>query len=200
MTESMITLDVWAIAQAMSGTTKYGFRSRVTGPADARRPAPSPSIAAPHHRAGRRSGAPAPGPARRSVRTRPGHPAPCRVGRRCVRARRPPFRNSCERHRRSTSFGLPGRALGGMPSDLGVGGDAPKDAIDELARVRTAEGLCQLDRFVDGRLERDAGQVANLETRDSQQGALHLRHLVETPVTRSLRQVGIDLGLMVADS
>src|SRR2546421_393588 len=133
MTESMITLDVWAIAQAMSGTTKYGFRSRVTGPADARRPAPSPSIAAPHHRAGRR-------------------------------------------------------------------GDAPKDAIDELARVRTAEGLRQLDRFVDGRLERDAGQVANLETRDSQQGALHLRHLVETPVTRSLRQVGIDLGLMVADS
>src|SRR5436309_42022 len=79
MTESMITLDVWAIAQAMSGTAEYGFRISGTGPAD-------------------------------------------------------------------------------------------------------------------------AGQVANLETRDSQQGALHLRHLVETPVTRSLRQVGIDLGLMVADS
>src|ERR1700730_11404282 len=92
-TESMITLHVWAIAQAIRGTTKYGFRSRVTGPADARRPAPTPSAPAQHHRAAGRNGVPAPAHARRGAQTRPCRPAPFRVGQRCVRARRPRFRN-----------------------------------------------------------------------------------------------------------
>src|SRR5438309_931482 len=37
-TESMITLAVWAIAHATSGTTKYGFCSRLTGRSSAGRP------------------------------------------------------------------------------------------------------------------------------------------------------------------
>ena len=41
MTESMITLLAWAITHATRGTTKYGFRSRLTGRAGARRREPA---------------------------------------------------------------------------------------------------------------------------------------------------------------
>src|SRR5207249_11154827 len=40
-TESMITLLAWAITHATSGTTKYGFRSRLTGRVAAHRPEPA---------------------------------------------------------------------------------------------------------------------------------------------------------------
>src|SRR6202011_3599073 len=102
-TESMITLQVWAIAQAIRGTTKYGFWSSVTGPADARRPAPTPSGAARHHRGGWRSAVPAPGHARSCAPTRRGRPAPCRAAARCGRARRRPSRNPCRRRPHSMS-------------------------------------------------------------------------------------------------
>src|SRR5260370_35936279 len=87
-----------------------------------------------------------------------------------------------------------------MLADLGAGGDAAEDAVDKLASVGAAEGLGQLDRLVDGRLEGNAGQVENLEAGDSQQGALHFGHLVEAPVTGGLLELGIDLGLVVANA
>ena len=67
--------------------------------------------------------------------------------------------------------------------------DPAKDAVHELAGVGAAERLRQLDRFVDGGLERDTGQIADLEGRDPQKGAFNLRHLVKTPVARRLGQL-----------
>src|SRR5207248_8802295 len=96
-TESKITLATWAIAQAMRGTTKYGFWRSVTEPADARRPLPALSTAARHHRAAARNAAPARARARRCEPTRRGRPVPSRAVERFAPARRRPSRNPSDR-------------------------------------------------------------------------------------------------------
>src|SRR6202521_1657302 len=96
-TESMITLATWAIAQAIKGTTKYGFRRSVTEPVEDRRPAPALSIAARRRRAAGHNVVPARDRARRCAPTRPGRPAPCRAAEPFVPARRRPSRNPSDR-------------------------------------------------------------------------------------------------------
>src|SRR5229473_6574030 len=96
-TESMMTLQTWAIPQAMRGTTKYGFRSNVTDPVDARLPVPGLSTAARPHPAAGRSGAPVPGRARSCAPTRRGRPVPSRAAQPFVPARRRPSRNPSDR-------------------------------------------------------------------------------------------------------
>src|ERR1700674_1577391 len=117
-TESKMTFATWAIPQAIRGTTKYGFRSSVTDPVDARRWAPVLSVGARRHRAGGRSAAPAPGRARSCAPTPRDPPAPSPVAEPFAPARRRPSRNPSGRRLRLTSRGPLGLAVGRVPAGL----------------------------------------------------------------------------------
>src|SRR5438309_11894316 len=149
--------------------TKWGWpKSRLTGPAPA--PAATPRPAVVRRRGAARSNAwPGPGHARIAGPTRRDLPGPGRAAERSSPARRQPSRSSCLEYPRSR-FGLC------------LGRDFPQDAVYELAGIRTAEGLGQLDRLVDRRFQRNARQEPDLVGGNPEQGALDLGHLVEAPV------------------
>src|SRR5690348_5500873 len=169
-TEVMVTFAAWAMAQATIGARGY-----LTGPAivRSRRPAPSaPPIApAPRPAAARPAGAPP--PARRAARSRP--PAS-----------------------RSTSRGRPSARRAGARSRRGRR-DATEDSVDEATGLVAGEGLGELDRLVDRRLGGHPAIDRDLVDGDAQDHTVHLRHLLELPVLRRIREEAVEPFLVVQD-